>query len=113
MLTIAAEPVPITIDENGTARVGGTRLTLDTVVARFDQGDTPEQIAESFPLLSVADAYAVITYVLRHRAEVDAYLQKREEQADRIQATIEANQEPREAFRARRLARWEKMRRGA
>jgi uncharacterized protein (DUF433 family) len=64
VLNVAAEPVPIAIDETGTARVGGTRLTLDTVIDMYDAGASPERIAEGFPPLSVADAYVVIAYML-------------------------------------------------
>ncbi len=32
-LVIAAEPIPVEIDADGVARVGGTRVTLDTIVA--------------------------------------------------------------------------------
>lgn len=112
VLTVAAEPVPIEVDETGTARVGGTRLTLDTVVRMYDAGASPERIAEGFPPLSLADAYAVITYVLRHRAEVDAYMRPRAEEAQRIRALIEANQEPQSQLRERLMGRWEERRRG-
>ena len=109
MLNVAAEPVPIEVDETGTARVGGTRLTLDTVVAKYDAGDTPQDLTEAFPGLSLADAHAVISYVLRHRSEVDAYLRQRAEQAARVRATIEAHQGPRVGLRERLLARREQM----
>lgn len=112
VLNVAAEPVPIEVDESGTARVGGTRLTLDTVVEMYDAGASPERIAEGFPPLSLADAYAVITYILRHRADVDAYLRPRKEQARRTRAVIEANQEPRSELRERLMARWGERRRG-
>lgn len=111
VLKVVAEPVPIEVDDTGTARVGGTRLTLDTVVARYDLGDSPEQLAKSFPPLSVADAYAVITYVLRHRPEVDEYLRRREEQAERVRAMIGAHQGPQTGLKERLLARREQMRR--
>jgi len=32
VLSVAAEPVPIEVEETGTARLGGTRLTLDVVI---------------------------------------------------------------------------------
>ena len=80
----AAEPVPLTTDAEGVIRVGGTRVTLDTVVAAYRKGDTPEQIAQDYPSLQAADIYAVITYCLRHQGEVAAYLQQRERQADAV-----------------------------
>ena len=112
MLTVGAEPVPISVDETGTARVGGTRLTLDTVVEAYDAGATPEQIAESFPPLSLGDVYAVLSYVVRHRPEVDAYIRAGEEQAQHIRAMIESHQGPQAGLRERLLARREQARRG-
>lgn len=43
------ETVPLAQWEDGSIRVGGTRVTLDTVVARFKVGDTPEDIHDGFP----------------------------------------------------------------
>ena len=86
------EPVPLHTDEDGVIRVGGTRLTLETVVSAFDAGATPEEICDDFPGLELADAYAVLTYSLRHRSEVDRYLAGRRQQAEAIRREIEAAQ---------------------
>ena len=59
-LNIAADHVPLALDEDGVARVGGSRIPLDTVVCAFMQGATPEQIAEQFPSLRLSDIYSVI-----------------------------------------------------
>jgi uncharacterized protein (DUF433 family) len=104
-LTVVAETAPIRIDEDGTARVCGTRLTLDTVVESYDMGATAEEIAADFPPIALADVYAVLSYVLRHRREVDAYMREREEQARRIRALIEAHQGPQTGIRERLEAR--------
>jgi uncharacterized protein (DUF433 family) len=103
-LTIAHEPPPLQETEDGVVRVGGTRVTLDTVVAAFDQGATAEEIVEQYPSLDLADAYAVIAYYLHHRAEVEAYLAKRGEDARRVRHENEARFDP-TGVRARLLAR--------
>lgn len=54
--------VPLTNTEFGTVRVSGSRVSLDSVVYHYEQGATPERIAESFPSLNLADIYAVIAY---------------------------------------------------
>lgn len=82
--------VPIRTDEHGAIRVGGTRVLLDLVIARFQQSRTPEQIQESFPTLKLVDVYAVITYYLNNQEEVDAYLRRREQEAEQIRRKIEA-----------------------
>jgi uncharacterized protein (DUF433 family) len=61
-------------DRDGTVRVAGTRVTLDTVVRAFHAGASPEEIAEQYPVLGLGDVYSVLAFYLRRRAEVDAYL---------------------------------------
>lgn len=75
------EPVPLAKDGDGAIRVGGTRVTLDTIVEAFREGATPEEILQQYPALQLADVYAAISYYLRHQGEVEGYLQVREEQA--------------------------------
>ena len=99
--------LPLKIDEHGAIRISGTRVTLDTVIARYHQGDSPEVIHESFDVLPLNDIYAVIAYYLAHRDELDVYLQRREEEAERIRLEVEANYTPEQkAFneRIRKLA---------
>ncbi|MBA2450877.1 MAG: DUF433 domain-containing protein [Chloroflexi bacterium] len=45
--TIEADRVPLSVDAHGRVRVGGTRVTLDTVIGLFRHGRSPEWIAES------------------------------------------------------------------
>lgn len=104
MTAVAAEPVPIELDADGVYRVGGTRIPLETVITAYDQGWSPEEIVHSFPTLELSDVYAVITYRLRHRAEVDAYLQKQEDRAQKLQQEIEKLYPP-AGLRERLLAR--------
>ena len=61
-------------NEDGTLFVGESRVTLETVLARFHQSHTPEEIQAAFPTLNLADIYSVIAYYLMHKNEVDAYL---------------------------------------
>ncbi len=82
--------VPIHTDEHGTIRVGGTRVTLDVVIASYQQGETPEEIREGFSTLKLADIYAVISYYLSHQAEVDAYLRQQDEEAEQLRQKLEA-----------------------
>lgn len=98
-------PVPLHMDDTGTVRVSGTRVTLDIVIHRYQLGDSPEAIAEGFPSLPLADIYAVISYYLQHRAEADAYLRKRGEEAAELRQVLEARYDKkglRERLQARR-----------
>jgi uncharacterized protein (DUF433 family) len=87
----AMEPIPLSTNADGVIRVGGTRVTLDTVIDTFMTGASPEEIAQDFPVLRLDDVYAIVTYYLRHRAEVDAYLRERRARAEAIRHEIEVN----------------------
>ncbi|MEP7292818.1 MAG: DUF433 domain-containing protein [Chloroflexota bacterium] len=102
-MTLAAPAVsiPIRKDKQGTIRIADTRVTLDVVIARFQQQRTPEQIQESFPSLKLADIYAVITYYLNNQEEVNAYLKQQREAAGNLREEIEAKQPHAEKLRAR------------
>jgi len=95
-------------EEDGTIRVGASHVTLDVMLGFYVQGYTPEQLVDAFPTLDLADVYAAIAYYLRHRDEVDAYLRRREEKADRLQREIESQPGYKE-WRERLLARAKQM----
>jgi uncharacterized protein (DUF433 family) len=86
--------LPLKMDEYGIIRVSGTRVTLDTVIACYHQGDSPEAIHEGFDVLPLNDIYAVIAYYLAHRDELDAYLLHGQEEADRLRQEWEARYTP-------------------
>ena len=92
------------MDHDGAIRVGGTRVTLDTVIGAFNHGCSPEEILLKYPPLELVDIYSVITYYLWHRTELDAYLQGRHEQAERIRSENESRFSP-QGLRERLLAR--------
>jgi len=56
----------------------GSRVSLESVVYQFLQGESPEGIVQAYPSLSLPQAYGGITYYLAHRAEIDEYLKRGE-----------------------------------
>ena len=68
-LVIEAEAPPLRLGEGGVVRVGGTRVSLDSIIIAFQQGESPEGIVDQFPAVPLADVFAVISFYLRHRAE--------------------------------------------
>lgn len=82
-------PVPIKTEEDGTIRVSGTRVTLDTILNYYLQGHTPERLHEGFDTVRLADIYAVITYYLSNRDELDKYLNERKVKAAELRHEIE------------------------
>ncbi len=105
IMPIQAVPVPLFDDGHGGLRVTGTRVLLERIVHAFEDGATPEAIVQSYDTLNLADVYAVLTWYLRHKTEVEDYLQKRAEEAQAIRSIIEANQPDRTELRARLMAR--------
>ena len=63
---------------DGVYWVAGSRVSLDSVVYEFLDGQSAESIAQSFPTLSLERVYGAITYYLAHRDEIDAYLKARQ-----------------------------------
>jgi uncharacterized protein (DUF433 family) len=98
------EIIPLRTDSTGVIRVGGTRVTLDTVVGAFCDGATAEEIVQQYPSLNLADVYHVIGYYLRRTIEVEAYLQARKVDAEALRNQNEARFDP-QGVRARLLAR--------
>lgn len=101
---IDPEPVPLARDAAGRLTVIGTRVPLDTLVAAFERGDSPEAIHESYPTVSLGDIYAIFTYCVRHRDDVNAYLARRGEERAEQRAEIETKFPP-DGLRAKLLAR--------
>src|SRR5262245_2491810 len=108
MMTIeATQEVPLTVWEDGTIRISGSRVTLDSIVQSFKLGATAEQIAHKFPSLKLLDIYATITYYLSHQAEIETYLVQQKIDAEETQRLIESSplHQDRKSVRERLLAR--------
>src|SRR6266542_4797078 len=74
-LILQADPLPLRQDEHGSIRVGNTRVLLEFVIRAHQGGATAEEIAKRFETLDIADVHAVLAYYLRHRGEVDEYME--------------------------------------
>ncbi len=56
--------------------MSGTRVSLQVVLGAYIyRSRKPDQIAEDF-LLPLGDVYLVVGYYLRHKEEVDAYMEE-------------------------------------
>lgn len=69
--------------------VTGTRISLDSVVYSFLDGESPESIAQNFPLLSLEQVYGAIAFYLANREFVDAYLEAGEAEFQRLQESYQ------------------------
>lgn len=94
VLPTPTDTFPLETDTDGVVRVSQTRVTLDTIVQTFLEGATPEEIAQQYPSVPLADVYSVIGYYLRRRAEVDAYLRERHKLAGQIRQQNQTRHDP-------------------
>ncbi len=74
-------------------RLAGTRVSLDSVVHAFWRGETAESIAQSFPVLTLEQVYGALTFYLANKSEIDAYLEKADEEFDRLRQDVR-NKDP-------------------
>ena len=98
------ETVPLRTGTDGVIRVSGTRVTVDTLIGAFRDGSTAEEIVQQYPSLPLADVYQVLGYYLKHAAELEEYLSRREAQFENIRRTHEFRFDPhgvRDRLRAR------------
>jgi uncharacterized protein (DUF433 family) len=83
---------PYVEQRNGGYNVAGTRVSLDSVVFAFLDGQTAEGIAQAFPDLSLEQAYGAIAFYLAHREEIDRHLEtSRREFESKRQAARDAD----------------------
>jgi len=104
-IVLQSEAPPLRHDTSGALRVGHSRVLVDLVIRAFQDGATPETIAQRYPTATLADLYAVIAYYLRHRDEIDAYLAEREHHAQEVRQRITRHQGDLTDLRSRLLAR--------
>ena len=88
-LSTSVEKLPLNTEPDGTIRVGQTRVTLETVVGAFQNGSTCEEIVFQFPVLELADVYAVIGFFLKNRPAVEKYLAQQVADATNEQEKIQ------------------------
>ncbi len=103
-MTLAPTSHPLRVDEDGAVRVGRSRVPLEVIVACYRDGDSPDQIHEAYPTVSLAEVHATIAYYLDHRDEVDAYVREGQREAELARREIEASTDS-AAFRERVLER--------
>jgi uncharacterized protein (DUF433 family) len=61
---------------NGGYYVGETRVSLDSVVYAFLRGESTEDIAASFPALSLEQVFGAVAFYLANRDVIDRYLEQ-------------------------------------
>jgi uncharacterized protein (DUF433 family) len=58
----------------GRTRIDGTRITVHRIATLYKQGQSPEEIVQTHPHLSLAQVYAALAYYHANHAEVESEL---------------------------------------
>ena len=101
----AAEVEPVTYayrTPEGTWRVAGSRVSLDSIIDSHRRGETAEQIVRVYPSLSLEQVHGALAFYLHHRAMCDACMEEqRSRWAEFEQESAERNRELRDRIRKR------------
>ena len=58
----------------GQTRIDGTRITVQRIATLYKQGQSAEEIAQTYPHLSLSQVYAALAYYHANRAEIESAL---------------------------------------
>lgn len=56
-------------------RIFGSRVSLDSIVHAYWNGQTAESIAQSFPGVTLEQVHGALAFYLAHQSEIEASLQ--------------------------------------
>jgi len=80
----------ITVDDDGVARVAGSRLkVVHLVAARKAWNWTAEDLAAQFPPLTLAQVHAALAFYYDHQAELDDALRQEEHLAEQLRDQLD------------------------
>ena len=68
--------------DSGGIRIKGTRVSIDIVVDRYNEGWSAEDIEREYPSLDLTQVYATITYYLLNKKKIDAYIKEADEKIE-------------------------------
>ncbi len=69
----------------GRPRIAGTGVTVRRIVGWYKLGFSPEEIADKFGHLTLAQVYAALTYYHVSREEIEADIAQEEAEAERLE----------------------------
>jgi uncharacterized protein (DUF433 family) len=80
----------IDVDDEGVARIAGTRTKVVLLIEDFRyRGWSPEAIHQNYPNLSLAQIHAAFAYYYDHQSELDAEIERRRHSAKATRAKAE------------------------
>ena len=68
----------------GRIRIDGTRITVHRVTTLYKRGQSAEDIAQTYPHLSLSQIYAALAYYHANREDIDSALSAADAQYDEL-----------------------------
>jgi len=68
----------------GRPRINGTRISVRTIAVWYKQGYSPEEIADQYEDLTLAQVYAALTYYHANQAEIEADIAAEDAEYERL-----------------------------
>lgn len=76
-------------------RLKGTRIGIETILYEYiDRGHSPEEIAQTYPSLTLEQVYATILYYLQNKKTISNYLKNWIEHGHRMREQQRLNPPP-------------------
>lgn len=95
MHTTAVARNHITIDENGVARIEGTRMKVLHIAEELMlSGASPAQMLEHWPHLTLSQIHAALAYYYDHKLDMDAQIERERKEFERLRAAQEQDDSP-------------------
>jgi uncharacterized protein (DUF433 family) len=82
-------------ERDGGYYVAGTRISLDSIVHAFQEGESPEGILRSFPMAGpLVRIYGAITFYLENKNTVEKYLRDQEQRWEALRRDRPKSNDP-------------------
>ncbi len=69
----------------GRIRIEGTRITVHRIATLYKQGQSPEEVGQTYPHLTLAQVYSALAYYHANRAEIESELAAADNEYDELQ----------------------------
>jgi uncharacterized protein (DUF433 family) len=80
-------------NECGALRIKGTRVGIEPIVAAFQDGESPEKIAQEFSTVTLAQVYGAIAYYLENKQLIDDDMAESQRELEKFPPLSQTNPE--------------------
>ncbi len=88
-MTTATAYQYVILDEHGVAQVAGANTkVIEIVLATRATGESPEVLSRGLPHLTPAQIHSALAYYWDHKDELDADIERRQDEADALRAEL-------------------------